>query len=291
MQLVEDTQVRAVGRSPLNPIALVLASGLFGLFGLPAVFGALPAREPGLLWLALAIADCVCLLPAIRPILSGLAAQLNRLPGMRGGHATWSGRTSLEVARLLAVAGYLVLLQAILRHPLVAVFGASVDPFLVEASFTIVALLAVLALLVWVYAAGRPLLEGIAWAALDSVLATSGTAQAPESAQTVAAPTVAAPRRAENATVVSPQSAASHADIPTEVSPPSDASEAEIATVIAAPPAASEAEPTVVLQPPGRSEADIPTVVSPHSTSSEAATEVVGETTVDSSAAPTQVER
>ena len=215
-------QPEPVGRSLLNATAVFLAAGLFGLFGLPAVFGTAPERDLALLWLALAFADCVCLLPPIRPIVSALAAQLKRLPGMRGAQPTGDIRTSRELARLLAAAGYLVLFQAVLRHPLVAVFGAGVDPFLVEASFTILALLALLALLGWVYAVARPLLEGMAWLALDSALATTETVISPEPH----------PTEAEIATVVSPHPSVN--DERTEVAPtdvaPTEVARTEIAS-------------------------------------------------------------
>jgi hypothetical protein len=79
----------------------------------------------------------------------------------------------LELARVMLAAVYVVLVQAILRHPLVAVFGPEAEPFIVEAAFAMLALLAVLFLLGWAYAVGKPLLEGMTWVALDTAFATS----------------------------------------------------------------------------------------------------------------------
>jgi hypothetical protein len=190
-------QQAGVGRSVVNGSAVVLALSLFGLFALPVVFGGLPERTPALIWLGLAIAVCACLLLPARPLASSLAAQVRRLPGMRPEAETWTGRTGVDIARLLVAAGYVVLFQAILRRPLVAVFGAEAEPFVVEAAFGTAALLILLALLAWLYGALKPLLEGVALAALDALFATSNSKSAPEPSGSVRpdlAVTAAAPR-------------------------------------------------------------------------------------------------
>lgn len=256
--LVGAVQREPVGRSLFNAIAFAVAASVFGLFGLPTVFGSLPDRESGLMWLALALVTCACLLVPLRPIVSALASQLNGLPGTRGAPAYTGGRTSLEIGRLLVAAAYLVLFQAVSRRPLTAVFGASVDPFLVEASFTIVALLLLLALLAWVYAAARPLLERMAWAALDSALATSGGSERPEGRDALAETTVVASRpvasEAYIATVLTPRPAGDEAELATVVAPQGTVSETETATALSPGPPAGEAETELVRHtPPDRS--------------------------------------
>jgi hypothetical protein len=96
---------------------------------------------------------------------------------------------------LLVATTYLVLLQAIVRHPLVAVLGDNAEPFLVEAVFAIVALMVLLVLLAWTYRAAKPLIEGMAWVALDAAFATSRSEEAAQAADTIgvaARPTLAA---------------------------------------------------------------------------------------------------
>ncbi len=212
-----------VGRSVVNGIAILVLLSLFGPFALPVVFGVLPERTPALIWLGLAIAICVCLLLPARPLASSLAAQVRRLPGMRPEGETWTGRTGVDIARLLVAAGYVVLFQAIVRRPLVAVFGAEAEPFVVEAAFGTAALLILLALLAWLYGALKPLLEGVALAALDAVFATTSSKSGTEETRTVrtdVAATVPAPRAettlaagevAPAATVTSARLRANHA--------------------------------------------------------------------------------
>jgi hypothetical protein len=103
-----------------------------------------------------------------------------------------------------------LLLQAILRHPAVAVFGTSAEPFVIEGAIAAFVFVVLLVLLGSIYRNSRPLLQGLAWTALDSLFATRRSEQAPEAAETiqpVLTPTVAPPPES-NATVVAPSSSA-----------------------------------------------------------------------------------
>jgi hypothetical protein len=173
------------GRSVLNGVAVVVAASLFGLFGLPIIFGNQPDTHTAIAWLVVAIATCVCLLLPTRLLAKALAILLMRLP-RRGRHSETTRQATFEVAELLVAATYLVLLQAIVRHPLVAVLGTDAEPFLIEAVFGILALLALLLLLTWIYRAARPLVEGMAWVALDVTFATTSSEEATRTANSMA---------------------------------------------------------------------------------------------------------
>jgi hypothetical protein len=139
--------------------------------------------------LVLALLDCIGLVVPTRPLVNALADVLRRLPGQRTEQPAWNRRTIVDIARLIVAVGYVVVAQAILRHPVVAVFGESTGPFIVEVAFAIVAVLVLFALLVWTFRAARPLVEGVAREALDASLATSGSEEAYETAASLAAAT------------------------------------------------------------------------------------------------------
>jgi hypothetical protein len=165
-------------RSLSTGLAVALAASLLGLFGLPLLFGRLPGPSQGVLWLVAAVVCCICLIVPTRPLATALANLLARLPG-RARQTLTTHSVPFEIARLVVAAGYLVLVQAILRHPLVAVLGAGAEPFLIEAVFAVAALLVLMTLLGWLHRTAKPVVEGLAWVALDSALATSGSG-APE---------------------------------------------------------------------------------------------------------------
>ena len=173
-------------RPAVNGAGVAVAAIAIGLFGLPLAFGRLP--EPALVWLAVAVVDCVCLLLPTRAFESAIAQLIARLPGRGQRSASSNHQTTREIARLMVTAAYLVLVQAILRHPLVAVLGTDAKPFLVEALVGIFALLVLLMLLGWIYRAARPLLEGLAWVALDATFATSVSEEATRAAAAMTQP-------------------------------------------------------------------------------------------------------
>jgi hypothetical protein len=196
-------------RSVWNAIVITAAGSFIGLVGLQLLFGAVPAPDVALLWLGLALLVSVCLLAPTRPLASVIAQALTRLPGQARQQSAVLRATTRETAWLIVAAAYLVLVQAILRHPVVAAFGQSAAPFLVEATFAIFALLVLLVLLGWIYRAARPLVEGAAREALDATFVT------------VAAAVVAPPSVTTTSTVFAP------------IVPPAPASRGET-TVVAA---------------------------------------------------------
>jgi hypothetical protein len=154
--------------------ALALGASLSGLSALPAIIGRSPGRVEAGLWLGGVVVACVCLIAATRPLSAALATGLARLPG-RGGHRVANAHLPQQIARLAIAAAYLLVAQAMLRRPLVALLGLDGDPFVVEAVFAAVAALLLLVLLGWLYRVARPIVEALAWFALDSTLATSGS--------------------------------------------------------------------------------------------------------------------
>jgi len=175
-------------RPAVNGAGVAVAAIAIGLFGLPLAFGRLPEPAQALVWLAVAVVDCVCLLLPTRAFESAIAQLIARLPGRGQRSASSNHQTTREIARLMVAAAYLVLVQAILRHPLVAVLGTDAEPFLVEALVGIFALLVLLMLLGWIYRAARPLLEGLAWVALDATFATSVSEEATRAAVAMTQP-------------------------------------------------------------------------------------------------------
>jgi len=172
-------------RSVWTDLAVVAVAAVVGLAVLPLIFGKSTDPVQGVLWLALAVITCVCMLLPTRTLANALAGALMWIPERRGLQATWSRRTATELARLIVAAGYLLLLQAILRHPVVAVFGTSAEPFVIEAAIAAFAFVVLLALLGSIYREARPVVEGLAWTALDSLFATTRSEQASEAAATI----------------------------------------------------------------------------------------------------------
>jgi hypothetical protein len=169
-----------------------------GLVGLPLAFGG-PLEVGSLrawVWLALAAAIGAWLLVPAPVLIDALARVLARLPSQHV-QVQPRSRPSAEAASLLLAAAYMVVLQAVARPAVVNVFGPSAEPFVVEAVLGATALLLLLALLAWLHQTARPLVEGLAGAGLDVVLATSGSEQAragaatPPRRVTVEVPTIA----------------------------------------------------------------------------------------------------
>ena len=159
-----------VFRSHLAGLGHALAAALIGLVGLPLLRAT--DTGPAWVWLALATLASVWLLAPALTLTRGLERLLARTP-VHSGHAAHASAARVEIARLLIAATYLVLLQAIMRRPLVLTFGAAAEPFVIEATFGVAALIALVILLGWIHRAARPLVEGLARLTLDSLLATS----------------------------------------------------------------------------------------------------------------------
>jgi hypothetical protein len=167
------------------PVLQVIAAGAVGLLVAPGVLArddlgpggsarrSLAAQGTGwqeLVWLSLAVL-VVGWLAALFPALSrALDRRLEGLP-IRSAHAL----ADLPLLTHLALgACYVVLIQAVLRRPLVLTLGPAFERFVVEATFAAAMLLLLFGLLVALHRTGRPLVSGLAWLALDTAFATSG---------------------------------------------------------------------------------------------------------------------
>jgi hypothetical protein len=129
------------------------------------------------MWLVLATATGVWLI-ALAPVFAAALRRLLVRVSARSGRTPLEHQASVEIARLLLAAGYVVLVQAIVRRPLVGVIGVDAEPFVVEACLATLALLALILLLGQLHHAGRPLIEGLAWSTLDALLATTDPVEA-----------------------------------------------------------------------------------------------------------------
>jgi hypothetical protein len=154
-----------------------VAVSLLGLVGLPLVFGGAPDSTHAIVWLGLATVAGVCLLVAAVLLVNPLAGALMHAP-VRGLEPHVIRRASVDVARLTAVVVCVVLLQAMLRRPVISAFGANAEPFAVEASIGIVGLVVLLMALLWLHYAARLLIENMAETALDAGLSTTSTESA-----------------------------------------------------------------------------------------------------------------
>jgi len=166
----------AIARSVLIALGYGLIVSAIGLVGLPALFGALQdvGAIRGWLWLGCGVAMCIWLLAPAAQLTPILARIFDRMPSQARDPLPQATLT-FQVARLLTGAVYVIILQGIIRRPLLASVGADAEPFLVEAVFAALALLALLTILALVHQTARPLVEGLARFALDTTLATTGS--------------------------------------------------------------------------------------------------------------------
>jgi hypothetical protein len=168
-----------VTRTVAQRVAFAVGVSLVGLMGLPLVFGGLPDPTQAMVWLGLALAVGVCLIPAMVLLVQPLSTLVLRLAGGKLA-APSARRTAVSVARLTVAVVYLVVLQAMVRHPLVAVFGSSVEPFQIEVTVGAAIMVLLIVLLACVHAAVAPLIEGMAQGVLDAAFATSVATEAPQ---------------------------------------------------------------------------------------------------------------
>src|SRR5438477_3928257 len=145
-------------RSTLQAVMHAAAAASIGLVGLPFVFARTDTDATrAWMWLVLATATGVWLV-AVAPVFAGrLRQSLARLSGASG-RARIQTEAAIEISRLAPAAACVLLIQAIVRRPLVAVIGVEAEPFIVEATLAAVALLVLLMLLGLMHHAGRPLI-------------------------------------------------------------------------------------------------------------------------------------
>jgi hypothetical protein len=178
-------------------VATAAALWVTGVVALPLIFGGpagtgaglpwLGVAGAGLVWLGVALLITVCLL-ALLPTLSRLLALgLERLSAALASpdapsSATFKSAELLVVARLLVLAGELLIVQAVLRRPIAIVLGGDRQVANVEAGIAAGALFLILPLLVWTYQTTRPMVQAATLRALDAAIPTIGTAALTEPA-------------------------------------------------------------------------------------------------------------
>jgi hypothetical protein len=168
--------IDAYSRSVPEGLAHLIVAGAVGLVGLPLVFGSITRGGAiwAWLWLGMGVLVGIWLLLPSRVLAAGVARLLGQVP-VRSPEPGHGEHVAADIGRLTLSAVYVIVLQATLRRPMVAALGAGVEPFLVEASIAVVAFVALMIVFGWALRVARPLLESLAWTALDSLLATSGS--------------------------------------------------------------------------------------------------------------------
>ena len=174
--------------SPTSTLVQLTIATLLGLVLLPTLLGPGLGAAQGTgstldplsaVWLVVAIALVVWLFVVVMRLTRFLEALLSQSPALRVHDSSQTPTGAKVHTRLLTnlalVIGYVLLSEAVLRRPLSAVLGVYVEPSLVDAVVATVALVLVLALLIWLYRTARPLIKATTWYVLDGVLATSGS--------------------------------------------------------------------------------------------------------------------
>ncbi len=178
-------------------VAAAAALWVTGVVALPLIFGGpagtgvglpwLGAAGAGLVWLGVALLITVCLLALLPSLSRLLALGLERLSAALASpdapsSATFRSAELLVVARLLVLAGELLIVQAVLRRPIAIVLGGDRQVANVESGIAAGALFLILPLLVWTYQTTRPMVQAATLRALDAAIPTIGSAALTEPA-------------------------------------------------------------------------------------------------------------
>jgi hypothetical protein len=173
-------------------VSLVVAGACaaIGIVALPLVFAqpvlaAAPWSTP--VWLAIAMLISIYLLAIVLPRLSRpLALELGSRVTTTAAGPTVTPSQTLLVAQLVVLGALLVIVQAILRRPLaLLVGGGERGSGSIEAAIAATVLALVLALLVWLYEAARPLMQSVTLRAIDAAIPTVELAPEHEPTRTV----------------------------------------------------------------------------------------------------------
>lgn len=264
------TSLRPAGWVQQHPgILVLLCASLVGLIVLPAIGHALTDHDVmidgrisliDVVWLVAAVALCVICLGARASMSKDLGDGLRRLLAgsqTKSDNAPRSGSTNVDVPALGAAIvrgvfdlAILLVIQGIVRVPLVGVVGAFEPPALVDGIF--VALVVVIALfqLFALYGVVQPLTLRLVTVGLDRLVPTAGFAagalpDAPATRTLTGAGAGRTARGAGQPTVA----AASGSDLPTVAAGATVAAAAE-ATVMAPPERVFTASEATVLEPP-----------------------------------------
>jgi hypothetical protein len=148
-------------------VAVALACAVVGLVALPLAFSSGPSWTTPV-WLLVGIVISVYLL-VLAPRLSRSLAKL--IDDHVVSDATPS--QTLMLARLFVLAVLLVVAQAILRRPIALLLGGgAIGAAPLEAGIAALVLAAVLALLVWLYQTGRPMVQSATRHLIDAAIPT-----------------------------------------------------------------------------------------------------------------------
>jgi hypothetical protein len=180
-----STKPLSSSRAAANWVQVLVVAAL-GLIAFPAAFGGALNPASALdgeiqpiagLWLVLGLLLAVWLIVIAPSLARAIAASLIRIPVRKQPAAGIElGKPEfLLLGALIVAVGYVALIEAILRQPLDAVVGALVAPTSVDAAIAATGVLLVLVVLFRLYHVARPLVEGTAWYALDTLVATSGS--------------------------------------------------------------------------------------------------------------------
>ena len=224
-------------------IALLLPHGIIAAAALNQPVDIGPAQVPllALVWLGLGLILAVVVAIAGASVSGNLSAATRRLPLGSAGSRGYSpvdapARGGEVIAKLFGLALFLMM-QGILRPPLVAVGEEFAPRGLVDGAFVVVVTLVALAMFFGLYRSAKPLVQYLAWVGLDRLVPTAGYATKPPAA--AAAPSRSAPKAPA---------------APSPVAGPPPAMEATVASLPSAANARNESpapiEATVVGSPP-----------------------------------------
>jgi len=153
---------------------------LLGLVVLPALFGpASPAsglRPEMLSWLVLGSVLSAWLIILIPSLAGGLGTLLEPLEAAASA-LPWRldrGRAH-QVATLIVAVGAVLVVQAVLRAPIVALGAALGGAWQIEIIYGASVLVVLMAVLVWLHQRARPLVAAAAWRVLDALVPTVGS--------------------------------------------------------------------------------------------------------------------
>jgi len=260
MSISADPKTRLTAWIGQHPgIILLAVATLVGLVVLPAVAGAVHDHDVlingqisaiDLVWLVVALVLCVVCLVARASLSRELGDGLRQLiaGGQKADGAARRGRNDADVPALGAtiVRGIfdlivLLIIQGMVRTPLVGVIGAYEPKAMVDGAFVVVVVVIALLIMFALHRTSQPLTEHLVSVGLDRLVPTAGFAAAilPDAPTTRTGPRTASPSSASRAAASRTGAAGSRpasADQPT-VAAGSEGTVAAEATVADTPPA------------------------------------------------------
>jgi hypothetical protein len=288
-----------------TPAELIVAA-LLGLIVFPLVFNALLPHDVRLgekvslidvVWLVLALAAAVILLRARSSLARLATSAADRLsaslpateePNQVSGHRSSSDHDARDrsgsVARALLDLVFLLIIQAMLRSPLVGVVSGFAPEAWVDGGYVVVVVVIALVLLVLVNRESKPLLERLIWRGLNQVVPTAGFATTRSVAATYSTQLATSTRSSHRQPVPAPPQSSPTVDAPTQALP-------VLEPTMLAPDAAVAATLLAPAEPTGPVQADAPTPDAPTIVAGELTrTIVVAGATMPSEPAPAPVE-